>query len=317
MRVLFLDFDGVLHPAEGASDSTRFRWLQVLEQMLDGHRDVQIVVHSSWRYEYSDRELRELLGGLGSRFIGSVPRLPREGAIEMVLQANRGRITSHLVLDDDAREFTAGRLNLLRCEPSLGVSDPNVQSAITDWLHSTGAIRAVASRASKLPKGYGEFVLYLDFDGVLHHENVLWHPARGAYAGAPGFELFEHAALLEELLVPYPSLRIVLSTSWVRQYGCYGASKRLPAGLRARVIGATYHSRMNLTEFLEKPRGQQVHEDVLRRCPRGWLALDDVDEGWPAELRSRVVITDERLGISAPDVADAIRGALLRMHRDL
>lgn len=168
----------------------------------------------------------------------------------------------------------------------------------------------------KHPRGYGKVVLYLDFDGVLHHEHVLWHPRRGAYAGLPNFELFEHAPLLEELLAPYPELRIVLSTSWVRQYGCYGSAKRLPAGLRERVVGATFHNRMDLAEFLDKPRGVQVHEDVLRRCPRGWLALDDVDEGWPAELRSNVVITDERLGISAPGAADTIARALDQMHRE-
>lgn len=31
------------------------------------------------------------------------------------------------------------------------------------------------------PKGRGEPVPYMDVDGVLHHENCLWHPRRGAY----------------------------------------------------------------------------------------------------------------------------------------
>lgn len=30
-------------------------------------------------------------------------------------------------------------------------------------------------------KGTNELVLYLDFDGVLHHENCLWHPKLGDY----------------------------------------------------------------------------------------------------------------------------------------
>ena len=28
--------------------------------------------------------------------------------------------------------------------------------------------------------GHGGLLLYLDYDGVLHHENVLWHPRMGA-----------------------------------------------------------------------------------------------------------------------------------------
>lgn len=152
---------------------------------------------------------------------------------------------------------------------------PFNEQLVTDMSASSLPPHAV----SRLPRGYGEHVLFLDFDGVLHHENVHWHPERGAYAGPPGFQLFEHAALLERLLEPYPALRIVLSTAWVRRYGCRGTAKRLPMGLRSRVIGATWHSRMSETDFLAKPKGVQVLEDVLRRCPRKWIALDDTDEG--------------------------------------
>jgi hypothetical protein len=38
--------------------------------------------------------------------------------------------------------------------------------------------------------------------------------------------------------MPYPQVRSVLSTSWVRQYGFAGAAKRLPPSVRARAIGA-------------------------------------------------------------------------------
>lgn len=167
----------------------------------------------------------------------------------------------------------------------------------------------------RLPKGNDQCVLYLDYDGVLHHENVLWHPRRGAYAGPPGFELFEHAHLLASLLAPYPDMRIVLSTSWVRRYGCYGSAKRLPPSLRERVLGATFHSRMNEDAFLYMPRGQQVFEDVLRRKPRAWFALDDSDEGWPDEQRQNVVTTDAHLGIGAPGAVEAVRSQLERLAR--
>lgn len=169
------------------------------------------------------------------------------------------------------------------------------------------------SAAAALPRGYGGVLLYLDYDGVLHHHNVLWHPERGPYDGPPGFQLFEHVALLEQLLEPYPDIQIVLSTAWVRRYGVYSTSKRLPPKLRSRVIGATYHSKMDEADFIAKPRGLQVHEDVMRRCPKKWVALDDVDEGWPAE-RSQVIITDERLGIAAPGATDRIRAVLESMR---
>lgn len=179
-------------------------------------------------------------------------------------------------------------------------------------------LRGAKGAVLKPPRGRGGLVLYLDFDGALHHENVLWHPKRGAYLHAPpGYTLFQHAELLASLLEPYPDVQIVLSTSWVIQYGVSGAAKRLPAELRDRVIGGTFHSRyMSRSEFqFEKLRGEQVYEDVLRRCPRAWLALDDNAEGWPEEHLGKFVQTDPHLGISAPVVLAELRNKLAAMSK--
>lgn len=153
-------------------------------------------------------------------------------------------------------------------------------------------------------KGTGELVLYLDYDGVLHHENCWYHPRHGAYLDAPErYTLFQHAPLLAELLAPYADVKIVLSTSWVLRYGYSSTAKRLPPSLQARVIGATFHSRyMRDDDFRYLPRGQQVTEDVLRRRPRGWLALDDNEEGWPREHAHKHVHTHMYEGLSATPV---------------
>lgn len=160
-------------------------------------------------------------------------------------------------------------------------------------------------------KGSGGRVLYLDFDGVLHHESVLWHPRVGAYLSAPdGHVLFQHSELLEQLLAPYPQIEIVLSTSWAVRYGCAKAAKNLRPALRSRVIGATYHSRMLKHEFIETPRGLQVCADVSRRKPRAWLALDDNNEGWPKHAQEHFVQTHEHLGISEPAVLETLKTKL-------
>ena len=162
--------------------------------------------------------------------------------------------------------------------------------------------------------GHDALVLYLDYDGVLHHENVRWHPRQGAYLDAPdGYALFQHAVLLETLLAPYPSLRIVLSTSWVRVFGYSRAAKRLTPQLRARVIGATYHSTMRAQDFAAMPRGYQVWNDVQRRQPRDWLALDDDAQDWPDWCRDRLVHTHEHAGLSEPAVRAELRAKLAAM----
>lgn len=165
-------------------------------------------------------------------------------------------------------------------------------------------------------RGTGELILYLDYDGVLHHESVLWDPKIGAYLSAPeGYVLFQHVELLEQLLAPYPQVQIVLSTSWVRRYGCSKSAKNLRPGLRSRVIGATYHSSMREHEFTALPRGLQVYSDVAKRRPRDWLALDDVTEGWPEHALPHYVRTHEHQGISDPAVLTEFKEKLGRMCR--
>lgn len=147
----------------------------------------------------------------------------------------------------------------------------------------------------------GKPVLYLDFDGVLHHENVRRHRRRGIFIDAPGqHRLFEHAGWLEQALDPYPGIWIVLSTSWVRVLGYRRAASRLPTTLQQRLIGATYHSQMQAEHFEQLARCQQIFADVQRRQPVSWLALDDDAEHWPASARHRLVLTDGERGLGDP-----------------
>jgi hypothetical protein len=159
----------------------------------------------------------------------------------------------------------------------------------------------------KTLRGRNGLVLYLDFDGVLHHEDVWWHPRRGAYIEAPGYRLFEHSLLLENTLANFSSVKIVLSTSWVLVRRYSEAVKRLTPKLRERVIGATFHTRMNRGAFEALPRGTQVLNDVVRRRPQHWLALDDDIEGWEPEYRDHLIRTDGVLGLSAPGVIEELR----------
>lgn len=162
------------------------------------------------------------------------------------------------------------------------------------------------------PRHMGGYVLYLDFDGVLHPESVYVYRRLGpVLVSAPGHTLFEHCALLEDVLAPYPDVHIVLSTSWVRHYKSVSyAARRLTPGLRAKVIGATYHKEMDAVAFADAPRGMQIWSDVLRRKPADWLALDDDYLHWPTWCCDKLVRTDEVLGISEPTVLLTLKAKL-------
>lgn len=162
--------------------------------------------------------------------------------------------------------------------------------------------------------GTGKLIVYLDYDGVLHHENVRVSNKTGPFLLAPErYTLFQHAELLAALLEPYPEVQVVLSTSWAVRYGVTAATKRLPESLQWRVIGGTFHSRhMRLGEFTELHRGQQVTADVARRQPRDWLALDDDEEGWGSSAHHHV-LTHMYEGISDPEVLALLKQKLEAM----
>ncbi|WP_175772471.1 HAD domain-containing protein [Paraburkholderia phenazinium] len=167
------------------------------------------------------------------------------------------------------------------------------------------------------PRHTGGYVLYFDLDGVLHPSTVFFERRRGPYlTHVEGHELFENAELLEQTLRPYPSLRLVLSTSWC--FGYNGSirriASRLPDGLKERVVGSTYHSRMLDKEaFARASRGMQIWTDVVRRRPIDWLAVDDDHVAWPTWCLDRLVKTDDVLGISAPEVLSELRAKLAAM----
>lgn len=158
-------------------------------------------------------------------------------------------------------------------------------------------------------------ILYLDYDGVLHDGNVLRNRTRGMYIATPGREFLEWMPLLNELLTPYPDLKIVLSTTWVRELGFDRTKSELSLALRERVIGSTFlHPKIVKTEFDVLPRGVQILGDVMRRQPAHWFALDDDAFGWPAKYQDHLIETTSVQGLSDPAVRERIRARLVAMH---
>ena len=145
-------------------------------------------------------------------------------------------------------------------------------------------------------------ILYLDYDGVLHPADVRvtrdepLRPrvyVRGEPTDGP---LFRYASLLELLLAPYPELKIVLATSWVRTFGYEYALNQLSPALQSRVIGAA--------TFPAPTRFDSIDIDAQERGLTRWLALDDDMRGWPDARRHQVVApTSPVLGLAQPGVA--------------
>lgn len=163
--------------------------------------------------------------------------------------------------------------------------------------------------------------VFLDIDGVLHPDAAMYHARRGIYmcpVEAPGHVLFEWLHILDEALQPYPQVRLVLSSSWCIRPGYSATLKRFPAKLRKRFVGGTFHWRyhgvnaVEMEKFLDMPRGMQILQDVERRQPLQWLALDDSAEGWPEWALDNLIRCDGCTGLSSPSVQAELSEKLWR-----
>lgn len=134
--LLFLDFDGVLHPASDHATAAFSRAL-LLEKALAG-LEVRLVVSSSWRFHYSLADIQSRLpAGVASRVIG-VTGEPQFGEFArhreiLAWLAEARRVAPWRALDDSAFEFPKGRHELILCDPSTGLDD-DIANLVRDWL---------------------------------------------------------------------------------------------------------------------------------------------------------------------------------------
>ncbi|CAB3741013.1 hypothetical protein LMG22037_06443 [Paraburkholderia phenoliruptrix] len=107
--VLFLDFDGVLHPVgEPALDEHcrlienpgLFIWRPIPEALLTPYPAVRIIVSSNWRRLFDDATLIRLLGRLGNRFVGVVESYGACRSEEILMDVRRRKIIHWLAIDD-------------------------------------------------------------------------------------------------------------------------------------------------------------------------------------------------------------------------
>lgn len=159
-------------------------------------------------------------------------------------------------------------------------------------------------------------ILFLDYDGVLHPNEVYLYPDRGIVleAGAE-HRLFEHADLLASLLEPFPEVDIVLSTSWCSTLRKFDAVKAyLPQALQRRVIGATWHSAKEHYRWHSLTRFEQIYEYVSRHHVDKWLAIDDDGDTWLDSYRETLVHTDAWLGLGKTDTQQELQEKILKLR---
>jgi hypothetical protein len=141
-KIIFLDFDGVLHP-DGVG---LFSQLGVFEEYLSQMPDVEVVVSSTWREEQTLDELRKYFSPFAQdRIIGTTPSLEdgydcggRQREIQAFLDS-AGLNSNNcfwIALDDMPLFFEDDYPNLLLTDSSQGFTASNGHSLL-EWYKCT------------------------------------------------------------------------------------------------------------------------------------------------------------------------------------
>ena len=104
--------------------------------------------------------------------------------------------------------------------------------------------------------------LFIDFDGTLHIGRGI-RDVDGRVTLDSGRPLFEYAPLLIEMLVPYPDVQIVLTTSWLDTLPAETVIGYLPSKLARRVVDTTKGRKARVSYMLNGSGRTDIH--VLRR----------------------------------------------------
>jgi len=163
--------------------------------------------------------------------------------------------------------------------------------------------------------------LFVDYDGTLHagHAFIDEHGQITLDSGRP---LFEFAPLLIEMLEPYPSVEIVLTTSWLQKLPMIKVISCMPPELARRVVDTTEGRKARFSYMQNgSERTDIITCYAFGKRLKNWLAIDDSVYGAyhfgrePGELVRNFVLLDSTRGISDEGAQGRIREWLVEVHK--
>lgn len=157
-RLIWLDFDGCLHPdsvyihpGKGiylvAPGHALFEWMGILERLLSAYPEVGIVLSTSWVHRKSfSFAKRQLSPFLQDRVVGATfhnretdkalfAQLSRASQILSDVSRRGVKEEDWIAIDDDADGWPLMYArNLIRTNGAVGISELEVQAEIKAWL---------------------------------------------------------------------------------------------------------------------------------------------------------------------------------------
>ena len=129
--ILFLDFDGVLHPDPPQSTAPLMCRASLLQEWLALNPQVAVVISSTWRLKRTLTELQMLFPLWGERMVGVTPNIPqanyqRQHECESWMREHSKPWVPWLALDDRAWNFRPFEKRLILTDRNTGLVDADV-----------------------------------------------------------------------------------------------------------------------------------------------------------------------------------------------
>ena len=134
--IIFLDFDGVLHPDPCFEALRLFEQVPRLDAVLAEFPETDLVLSTNWRSDRTAAQLRDLLGpAVATRVVGATPHfgsfvaparlLPyhRHAECAQWLMENDAVDQEWVALDDRASMFAPNCDRLIECDSARGLDD--------------------------------------------------------------------------------------------------------------------------------------------------------------------------------------------------
>jgi hypothetical protein len=168
-------------------------------------------------------------------------------------------------------------------------------------------------------------VIYLGISGVLHPSRSLYELLEGRSPWDAGHRPYEAVPILENALLNWPDVRIVLTSTQPWSEGLPTVLAELGSSLSPRVLGFTYedlttklrrgrrHLPLSDEDYwrLNKSEIVRLHVQWLR--PQAWVAVDDDTILWTEDERHQhLVEVDGGKGLLEQAAQDRLAIAMTR-----
>jgi len=136
MKIIFLDFDGVLHP-ENPAPNQLFSNAYMLDNFLRDYQ-CQVIVTSSWQFSPKYQSFLNILPGFLAKSITGETQCSFKGNASRLKEINHYLHMKHLsnidwvAIDDKSEKFPDNFSQLILCDSLTGITEKQI-SILKNW----------------------------------------------------------------------------------------------------------------------------------------------------------------------------------------